>query len=269
MRVIYVLLSPTFGMHQYTADLANGMAEAGSWKLEAGRPGLRAADRMGRKVGTERSNAGDGVVTLVTTTTLPRDRYSPAVRIETPLTSRSTGFNREGLDIAGYRRVLNVRTFQRSNVPTLVHFTGVHAWNVPLVWALRRRGAAVVHTLHDLHPHGGVRHGRLIGLWNRLIIGSGAHILVHGRRFRDELLARGAPAERVTYAPLLHGFWGYEAGRKLEGGSWNLEPGSWKLEAGGWKSETLLRFALCDLQFAIYHLPFAICYPLSATTPRD
>ena len=26
MRVCYVLLSPTFGMHQYTADLANRMA---------------------------------------------------------------------------------------------------------------------------------------------------------------------------------------------------------------------------------------------------
>jgi hypothetical protein len=28
MRLVYALLSPTFGMHQYTADLANRMAQA-------------------------------------------------------------------------------------------------------------------------------------------------------------------------------------------------------------------------------------------------
>ena len=27
MRIVYVLLSPTFGMHQYTADLANCMED--------------------------------------------------------------------------------------------------------------------------------------------------------------------------------------------------------------------------------------------------
>lgn len=47
MRIVYVLLSPTFGMHQYTADLANRMAEQGH------------------------------AVVLVTTTTFARDRYSP------------------------------------------------------------------------------------------------------------------------------------------------------------------------------------------------
>ena len=29
MRICYVVLSPTFGMHQYTADPANRMAAAG------------------------------------------------------------------------------------------------------------------------------------------------------------------------------------------------------------------------------------------------
>ena len=29
MRICYVLLSPSFGMHQYIADLANRMAQAG------------------------------------------------------------------------------------------------------------------------------------------------------------------------------------------------------------------------------------------------
>jgi glycosyltransferase involved in cell wall biosynthesis len=198
MQIIYVLLSPTLGMHQYTADLANRIADGAHQRWN---------------VGTfERSN-----VQLVTTTTLPRDRYSPEVRIETPITSHGTGFAREGLDVSGYRRVNNVLTFKRSNVRTLIHFTGVHAWNVPLVYALHRRGIPVIHTLHDLHPHGGVRHGALIRLWNRLIIGSGAHILVHGRRYRDELIARGLPPQRVTYTPLLHGFWGYEGEQRSRG----------------------------------------------------
>ncbi|QLQ08019.1 MAG: hypothetical protein HZY76_19830 [Anaerolineae bacterium] len=77
MRLIYLLLSPTFGMHQYTADLANRLAAE---------PG---AD-----------------VHLVTTTTLPRDRYSPAVHIHTPVVTHSTGFAR-GLNPAALRRTLH------------------------------------------------------------------------------------------------------------------------------------------------------------------
>ena len=74
--------------------------------------------------------------------------------------------------------------------------------------ALRRRGVPVIHTLHDLDPHHGVRYPALIRLWNRLIIASGCHLLVHGRRYRDQLLAAGVAPERVTYTPLLHGFLG-------------------------------------------------------------
>ena len=46
-RICYVLLSPTLGMHQYTADLANRMVRA------------------------------DHDVSLVTTSHYPRDRYLP------------------------------------------------------------------------------------------------------------------------------------------------------------------------------------------------
>jgi alpha-maltose-1-phosphate synthase len=207
-RIVYVLLSPTFGMHQYTADLANRIADSGLPIADL--PGTTRNTPGTRFLQPEMSRPP---VSLITTTTLPRNRYSAAVRIETPVTIHGTGFARESLDLRGCRRVLETITQRPSATAdqpsSIVHFTGVHAWNVPLVYALRRRGIPMIHTLHDLHPHGGVRHGRLIGLWNRLIIGSGTHLLVHGRRYREELISRGVAPKRITYAPLLHGFWGY------------------------------------------------------------
>ncbi len=217
MNITYVLLSPTFGMHQYTADLAN---RAERWSAAGG-------ERAGDGGQTANKRAGGHRVRLITTANLPRDRYSPAVQIETPVTTRGTGFAREGLDLAAYRRALAALdpgtppTRPESAAPSssahtsfeipasraqIYHFTGVHAWNIPLVYALRRRGAPVIHTLHDLDPHTGVRFPALIRLWNRLIIRSGCHLLVHGRRYRDQLIAQGVPAGRVTHAALLHGF---------------------------------------------------------------
>ncbi len=247
MRLIYTLLSPTFGMHQYTADLANRAAR-GRFKVE-GSKSLAAAD-------TSEMLAPEAVA-VVTTTTLPRDRYGPAVEICTPVTTHGTGFSREGLDITAYRRALagvSATTVHRPSSivhrpssivhrpSSVVHFTGVHAWNIPLVRALRRRGIPVVHTLHDLDPHHGVRHAWLIRLWNRLIIASGCHLLVHGRRYRDQLLAAGVPARRITYAPLLHGFLGADTrGRPkwtmdhqpstfdLQPSTFNLQPSTFNL----------------------------------------
>jgi glycosyltransferase involved in cell wall biosynthesis len=100
----------------------------------------------------------------------------------------------------------------------------VHLWNLALVWGLRQRGIPVVHTLHDLDPHHGRRFGGLIRLWNRLLIGSGCHLLVHGRRYRRRLVAQGVPPERVTYAPLLHLFLGYEATRAVREGARRVVP---------------------------------------------
>ncbi len=36
MNITYVLLSPTFGMHQYTADLANRVTDTGYWMPDTG-----------------------------------------------------------------------------------------------------------------------------------------------------------------------------------------------------------------------------------------
>ena len=187
-RLAYVLLSPTFGMHQYTADLAN-RALAGDLG-----PGLTHVD-------------------LITTSTWIADRYHPGLRVHTPITSHSTGFSPEGARLGGLQRTLSTILEVK---PDLVHFTGVHAWNVVLARWLRRRGIRIIHTLHDLDPHHGVRFSRLIRLWNRLVISSVDVILVHGKCYRDRLLHDGVPPGRVAYAPLLHLFLGYEQSNKLD-----------------------------------------------------
>ena len=175
MRICYALLSPTFGMHQYTADIANRMAYAGH------------------------------EVHLVTTTFLPRDRYAPMVNIHTPLSLTTTGFSAEGLRLRDLRLVYSTI----SNLqPDLIHFTGPHLWNVGLVRVLAARGIPIVHTVHDLDPHHGARFGNLLRLWNRLLVHSAQHILVHGQRYYDRLVAAGVPAEQLTYTPLLHLFVG-------------------------------------------------------------
>jgi glycosyltransferase involved in cell wall biosynthesis len=187
MRLCYVLLSPTWGMHQYTAGLANRMAAAGH------------------------------DVHLVTTRHAPRDRYAPEVAVHTPVATTNTGFSAEGIRslAAGVRRA-------RSAVlgglqPDLVHFTGPHLWNPLLLRALRRAGVPTVHTLHDLHPHAGAVYGRLLYLWNGWVRRGAGHLLVHGERWRAELLAaerRGdgetrRRGEGVTCTPLTHLFVGH------------------------------------------------------------
>ncbi len=182
MRICYVLLSPTFGMHQYTADLANRMAQAGHQ------------------------------VHLVTTTRAPRDRYGPDLKLHTPVTTTSTGFSSESLRCPALVRVL--RTIQ-DLAPDVIHFTGPHLWNVLLMQALRARNMPVCHTLHDLHPHAGVFYGRLLYLWNRSVRRSADHLLVHGERYREELLTQGVAPSRVTLTPLTFLFTSHAEKRRL------------------------------------------------------
>ncbi len=182
MRLCYVLLSPTFGMHQYTADLANGMAAAGH------------------------------EVILITTALFPHDRYAPDVIIHTPVATSNTGFSREGLNFR--QQELIVRSVVNA-APDVLHFTGPHLWNINLVRRLRRLGYPVIHTIHDLEPHSGMRMGSLLTFWNKLIIREADHILVHGQMYRQRLLRRGIPAEKISCTPLLHLFVGYEQAIRL------------------------------------------------------
>jgi glycosyltransferase involved in cell wall biosynthesis len=184
MRIVYVLLSPTPGMHQYTGDLAAQMVALGC------------------------------EVHVVTTAAAlaQRDRYPSAIIWHSPIEQRSTGFKREGLK---GREMLHVRQFILALQPHLVHFGGVHLWNPLLVSALRRCGLAVVHTLHDLDPHPDVAHGSLIRLWNRAVIAAADGLVVHGERYRERLLAAGRKPATVLATPLLHSFLAAEEHERL------------------------------------------------------
>jgi glycosyltransferase involved in cell wall biosynthesis len=90
--------------------------------------------------------------------------------------------------------------------PDVVHITGPHAWNTLVLSGLRRAGIRTVHTVHDVEPHAEGLYGRLVRLWNGLVLREADHIVVHAERYRQDLLARGVSPERVTAVPLTHLF---------------------------------------------------------------
>lgn len=182
MRICYVLLSATFGMHQYSADLANRMADDGC------------------------------DVHLVTTIHAPRDRYSPTVTLHTPIRTTTTGFSLEALQVSAIRDSLH--TIQ-SLEPDVVHFTGPHLWNVPLMKKLTKLDIPVIHTIHDLHPHAGAVYGRLLYMWNKRVTITAEHLLVHGQRYYEELLEKGVHPAQTTWAPLTHLFMSFEQEQEL------------------------------------------------------
>ena len=175
MRILYICLSPTFGMHQYTADLANRMTVHGH------------------------------EVHIITTANFPRDRYAHELRIHTPIANRTTGFSKEGLKARDYRAV-QAAIFELR--PHVVHFTSPHLWNILLIRALKKAGIPAIHTLHDLDPHYGSSFGVFIRLWNQLILSNARHIVVHGQTYQQRLLQAGYPPSMITYIPLLHLFLG-------------------------------------------------------------
>jgi alpha-maltose-1-phosphate synthase len=172
MRICYVVLSPTFGMQQYTADLANGRA------LDA-----------------------DTQVAVVTVRTAPLDRFAPTVSVHAIADARAAGLKAGTFNLAGwlkiYRAIVNTR-------PDVVHFTGPHLWNPLLMVALRHAGIPIVHTLHDLDPHSGAGYGKLLYAWNASIKRLADQLLVHGQLYRARLIGDGLPADRVSSVPLLH-----------------------------------------------------------------
>lgn len=183
MRICYVLLSPTWGMHQYTADLANRQSDEGC------------------------------EVQCVTTRSALRDRYSPHVTLHTPVANRSSGFSAEGvLGVTHSSRLVRMICDLQ---PDVVHFTGPYLWNPLLLNMLRKAGIPTVHTLHDLHPHAGTTYGRLLYAWNGWVRHAAGHLLVHARCYREALLAQGMGIGQVTCTPLTHLFVGYATGRAL------------------------------------------------------
>jgi glycosyltransferase involved in cell wall biosynthesis len=192
MRICYILLSPTFGMHQYTADLANRMSTHHQ-------------------------------VDLVTSRHAPGDRYAPAVTIHRPVNFTNTGLSPRTLRLD---RLLQVWRLLRRLRPDVVHFTGPHLWNGPLATWLQRRGVRVIHTIHDLDAHAGRPLGSLLGLWNRSVMARVDTVVVHGQRYHQQLLDQGMAADKVAYLPLLHLFLSYEWEKRItDDGRWTMDDG--------------------------------------------
>ncbi|MHB1317984.1 MAG: glycosyltransferase, partial [Anaerolineae bacterium] len=180
--VVFLLLSRTYGMHLYTADMATGVLDTG------------------------------GSASLVTVDRYPRALYDPRVQAHAvwPGEGRTLEVG-PGLH-GGIRRVLEAIDAMH---PDVVHVTGPQLYTPWIMRRLRSRGIPVVHTLHDLDPHPGAGYGRLLQLWNRAVIANVDAVLVHGQRYRQRLLETGLPEERVVYLPLLHGFVDYAHAQAL------------------------------------------------------
>jgi len=194
-------------MHQYTADLA-GQA------LDSGHAGSR----------TEPVE-----VSVVTTTHLPRDRYAPGIEVYTPVSTTNTGLSPESLRPGELRRVGDTIEDLR---PDVVHFTGPHLWNVPLLKRLCRAGIPTVHTIHDLDPHSGTVYGRLLHLWNRQVVRHADYILVHGACYRQRLIEQGVDPARVTHTPLCFPFVSHGALAQAEQATRQVSYEPWALFFG-------------------------------------
>ncbi len=173
MRIVYLLLSPTFGMHQYTADMANRMAAAGN------------------------------EVHLVTSAHYPEDRYASSVRVHPVARTRDRGLTVRALQP---RAVARVVATLRDLHPDVVHITGPHLWNLAIMPFLRKRRIPLVHTIHDVEPHPGTRYGPLLHLWNRAVLRGADHVLVHGEGYAEQLRRRGF--QNVSFSRILHLFLG-------------------------------------------------------------
>ena len=147
-------------------------------------------------------------MTVITPFNVPRDRYAPQVDLQAVANIEGTGLKRSNLSLRGLHRVYAAIVAAQ---PDVVHFTGPHVWNPILLQLLRRKGIPTVHTIHDLDPHSGTGYGRLLHVWNGLILRWADRILVHGQLYRERLRERGFKPDRVVYTPLLHLCLSYES----------------------------------------------------------
>jgi glycosyltransferase involved in cell wall biosynthesis len=185
VRVCYVVLSPTFGMQQYTAGLVNQMADA-----------------------FENAPTDAWHLTVITHRRAPCDRYAPQIEVQALVDIAGTGLQKTNFSLRGLESVYRAIRAAR---PDVVHFTGPHIWNPVLLLRLKQAGIKTIHTIHDLDPHSGAGYGRLLYIWNNSILRWADHILVHGQVYRQRLVQRGLGQTRVSYTPLLHLFLSYEA----------------------------------------------------------
>jgi glycosyltransferase involved in cell wall biosynthesis len=190
VHICYVTLSPAFGMHQCTADLANLLV---------------APNNENRAESPVR-------VTVLTIFGAPLDRYAPQVEVRPIVAVRGTGLQRTSFDVRSLWRVYRTIVHLK---PDVVHLNAPHIWNPVLLWLVRRAGIRTVQTIHDLDPHSGTSYGKLLYVWNDLVLRLANHILVHGQVYRTRLIARGLQPERVTFVPLLHLFVSYTKERWL------------------------------------------------------
>jgi starch synthase len=221
VHICYVTLSPAFGMHQCTADLANLLVTP---------------DDKNRSESPIR-------VTVLTIFGAPLDRYAPQIEVRPIVAVRGTGLQRTSFDVRSlwrvYRTILELR-------PDVVHLNAPHIWNPILLWLLRRAGIRTVQTIHDLDPHSGTGYGRLLYVWNDLVLRVAGHILVHGQVYRTRLITRGMPPDRVTFVPLLHLFVSYDKEQQLV----LMDQGSSSLDKAD--PPSCLRFALFFARIEAY-----------------
>jgi len=170
-NLTYLLLSRTYAMHLYTADLARAVLDAG------------------------------GAAHLVTVAGYPAHLYDPRVQVHTVWPAGMGTMSPRPLLRGAIGRVVEA---VRVLGPDVVHITGPQLLTPLVASRLGGLGVPIVHTLHDLDPHPGAVYGRLLHLWNRAVMSSADRVLVHARRYLERL-----PQDKGAYLPLLHLFLGH------------------------------------------------------------